>query len=146
MPTLRHIAVFREVVFQRTALPQVLRSGSALGKKIVTLLDLCVSSLRRGHANLLCIVPILADDPRRESAGKGRPWNKARSRKRVCRQSSARLCIVSFPRCCEAALPVKRNLQHAKSSGTRTRDGTRMHKCLLVEMQGFLRTKERERM
>ena len=25
------------------------------------------SSLRRGHANLLCIVPILTDDPRRES-------------------------------------------------------------------------------
>ena len=25
-----------------------------------TLLDLCVSSLRRGHANLLCIVPIVA--------------------------------------------------------------------------------------
>ena len=26
-----------------------------------------LSSLRRGHANLLCIVPILTDDPRRES-------------------------------------------------------------------------------
>ena len=38
-----------------------------LGKKLGTLLDLCVSSLRRGHANLLCIVPILSDDPRRES-------------------------------------------------------------------------------
>ena len=25
---------------------------------LFTLLDLCVSSLRRGHANLLCIVPI----------------------------------------------------------------------------------------
>lgn len=37
------------------------------GQKIDTLLDLCVSSLRRGHANLLCIVPILTDDPRRES-------------------------------------------------------------------------------
>ena len=36
-------------------------------KEFVTLLDLCVSSLRRGHANLLCIVPILTDDPRRES-------------------------------------------------------------------------------
>ena len=36
-------------------------------KKMFTLLDLCVSSLRRGHANLLCIVPILSDDPRRES-------------------------------------------------------------------------------
>ena len=39
----------------------------ALAKKLFTLLDLCVSSLRRGHANLLCIVPILTDDPRRES-------------------------------------------------------------------------------
>ena len=36
-------------------------------EKLFTLLDLCVSSLRRGHANLLCIVPILTDDPRRES-------------------------------------------------------------------------------
>ena len=35
---------------------------------LVTLLDLCVPSLRRGHANLLCIVPILTDDPRRESS------------------------------------------------------------------------------
>ena len=32
-----------------------------------TLLDVCVSSLRRGHANLLCVVPILTDDPRRET-------------------------------------------------------------------------------
>ena len=38
-----------------------------LNKELFTLLDLCVSSLRRGHANLLCIVPILTDDPRRES-------------------------------------------------------------------------------
>jgi hypothetical protein len=36
-------------------------------EKLVTLLDLCVSSLRRGHANLLCIVPILTDDLRRGS-------------------------------------------------------------------------------
>ena len=36
-------------------------------KKLGTLLDLCVSSLRRGHANLLCIVPVLSDDPRGES-------------------------------------------------------------------------------
>jgi len=41
-----------------------------LPKKLFTLLDLCVSSLRRGHANLLCIVPILTDDPRRESETK----------------------------------------------------------------------------
>ena len=30
-------------------------------KKVVPFLDICVSSLRRGHANLLCIVPILTD-------------------------------------------------------------------------------------
>ena len=39
---------------------------SELTKEMFTLLDLCVSSLRRGHANLFCIVPILTDDPRRE--------------------------------------------------------------------------------
>ena len=43
------------------------RPNDATQKKLFTLLDLCVSSLRRGHANLLCIVPILTDDPRRES-------------------------------------------------------------------------------
>ncbi|GJR23413.1 hypothetical protein Tco_0971940 [Tanacetum coccineum] len=32
-------------------------------KKIGPFLDLCVSSLRRGHANLFCIVPILSDVP-----------------------------------------------------------------------------------
>ena len=36
-------------------------------KKLFTLLDLCVSSLRRGHANLLCIGPILTDGSRRTS-------------------------------------------------------------------------------
>ncbi len=30
-------------------------------KKFGPFLDLCVSFLRRGHANLLCIVPILSD-------------------------------------------------------------------------------------
>ena len=40
-----------------------------MSKKLVTLLDLSVSSLRRGHANLLCMVPILSDDPRWESTG-----------------------------------------------------------------------------
>ena len=46
-------------------------SVSTLIKELFTLLDLCVSSLRRGHANLLCIVPILTDDPRRESKVQG---------------------------------------------------------------------------
>ena len=34
---------------------------------LFTLLDLCVSSLSTGHAKLLCIVPIVKGDPRRES-------------------------------------------------------------------------------
>ena len=33
-------------------------SPERTANKLVTLLDLCVSSLHRGHANLLCIVPI----------------------------------------------------------------------------------------
>ena len=34
---------------------------------LITLLNLCMSSLCRGHANLPCLVPISTDDPRRES-------------------------------------------------------------------------------
>ena len=37
--------------------------GLGGSKKMFTLLDLCVSPLRRDHANLLCIVPILTDVP-----------------------------------------------------------------------------------
>ena len=47
-------------------------------KKLFTLLDLCVSSLRRGHANLLCIIPILTDDSRRRSASPRPPSVYAR--------------------------------------------------------------------
>ena len=51
-------------------------------KKFVTLLDLCVSSLRRGHANLLCIVPILTDDLRRGSTKRpGHPGSPVRPRR-----------------------------------------------------------------
>ena len=50
----------------RPAQPAVSRMRAK--KNLVTLLDLCVSSLRRGHANLLCIVPILSDDLRGESS------------------------------------------------------------------------------
>ena len=52
------------------SLRQSLRQVQNEQKKFDTPLDLCVSSLRRGHANLLCIVPILSDDPRRESSRK----------------------------------------------------------------------------
>ena len=41
--------------------------------KSAILLDLCVSSLRRGHANLLCIVPIFTDDHRSGSYLLGKP-------------------------------------------------------------------------
>ena len=67
------------LILQSNALPTELCSGpprqlqppreqarkqQQIKKKQFTLLDLCVSSLRRGHANLLCIVPILSDDPK----------------------------------------------------------------------------------
>ena len=36
-------------------------------KYMFTLLDVRVSSLHRSHVNLLCLVPSVTDDPRRES-------------------------------------------------------------------------------
>ena len=44
---------------------------------LFTLLDLCMSSLRRGHADLLCIVPTLPEDPRRESETKSDRLHRA---------------------------------------------------------------------
>ena len=62
------IAFRRAQLTNKTPAWLLLKRCNARGaKKLFTLLDLCVSSLRRGHANLLCIVPILTDDPRRES-------------------------------------------------------------------------------
>jgi hypothetical protein len=60
-------ALWRALANTLVSLLARIPQGRALQKKLFTLLDLCVSSLRRGHANLLCIVPILTDDPRRES-------------------------------------------------------------------------------
>ena len=34
---------------------------------VICFLELCVSSFRKGHVNVFCIVPMLTDDPRRES-------------------------------------------------------------------------------
>ena len=62
------MAKVREVSRQAST-PIHTQIQSRMSKKLVTLLDLRVSSLRRGHANLLCIVPILSDDPRRKSTG-----------------------------------------------------------------------------
>ena len=41
----------------------LLQWGNSLDmrEKLFTLLDLCVSSLRRGHANLLCVVPTMIE-------------------------------------------------------------------------------------
>ena len=46
--------------------PPLLHPGAdeGLPKNFGPFLDLCVSSLRRGHANLLCIVPILSGVPK----------------------------------------------------------------------------------
>ncbi|GJT14086.1 hypothetical protein Tco_0861128 [Tanacetum coccineum] len=49
-------------------------------KKFGPFLDLCVSSLRRGHANLLCIVPILSDVPEGTRVGTPCPLYKASKR------------------------------------------------------------------
>ena len=57
-----------------------------------TLLDLCVSSLRRGHANLLCTVPSLTDDPRMESRG-GRALLTEMLSPRIARQGT--VCLSS---------------------------------------------------
>ena len=54
---------------------QMLDGGCMTTKNLFTLLDLCVSSLRRGHANLLYIVPILTDDPQRESNEAAQAFN-----------------------------------------------------------------------
>ena len=58
-------------------------------KNLVTLLDLCVSSLRRGHANLLCIVPSLTDDPRKESSARllRSTWRRARAATAAARKT-----------------------------------------------------------
>ena len=68
------------------------RTTKTLSKKLFTLLDLCVSSLRRGHANLLCIVPILTDDPRRESRMTVDSLARHQTAKRIPTQCS---CIAS---------------------------------------------------
>ena len=62
-----HLGCVWGLARKRRRTPGVSRKNRLHEKKLCTLLDLCVSSLRRGHANLLCIVPILTDDPRRVS-------------------------------------------------------------------------------
>ena len=57
----RYIGVY--IYIQRSQVHE----KSMAWQKMFTLLELCVSFLRRGHGNLLCVVPILTDDPRRES-------------------------------------------------------------------------------
>ena len=57
---------------------------------LLTLLDVCESSLRRGHADLLCIVPIWKNDPRRESASVHITW---------CRRRNV-FCIDRRVQCC----------------------------------------------
>ena len=71
--------------------------------KLFTLLDLCVcvSSLRRGHANILCIVPILTDDPRRESAkshGCARPVETLRGKAVSSQRNAGRIdpCMSAY--------------------------------------------------
>ena len=64
-------------------------------KKKRFLLDLCVSSLRRGHANLLCFVPNLTDDLFRDSESCSsvcvRFGARQHSRRRRCRAGPERV-------------------------------------------------------
>ena len=77
-----------------------------VAKKFSTLPDLCVSSLRRGHANLLCIVPILTDDPRRESVRARIPFGRlvrltaaeTRYKERGSKPTGFDGCVRVFPR------------------------------------------------
>ena len=65
-------------------------------KKLFTLLDLCVSSLRRGHANLLGIVPILTGDRRREPDDrKTRPRQRKGELRETVGNTVAELCVCS---------------------------------------------------
>ena len=70
-----------EIVSRRN--PPTVTQVAGLFEKLFTILDLCVSSLRRGHANLLCIVPIFSDSPRRGSGmhrdTRGRRWDHHRA-------------------------------------------------------------------
>ena len=80
---------------------------------IRTLLDLCVSSLRRGHANLLCIVPILTDDPRRESE---------RSSAEVPLDCKDKLCGVSLSECLRCLF--EKMEESSASSCTKMKEGS----------------------
>ena len=63
----RAIEAFGFLFLRKKYASLVISKKKCTRKHMFTLLALCVSSLRRGHANLLCIVPSLTDDPRRES-------------------------------------------------------------------------------
>ena len=67
-PQRRDLAKMREDSRQAST-PRHTYIQSRMSKKLVILPDMRASSLRRGHANLLCVVPILSDDPQRKSTG-----------------------------------------------------------------------------
>ena len=67
----RQIDTYIYIYIQRERERQIDRYRvGLLHEEMCTLLDVCVSSLRRGHANLLYVVPSLTDGPRRESKGR----------------------------------------------------------------------------
>ena len=62
---------------------------------LFTLLDPCASSVRRGHATLLCVVPMLTDDPRRKSKMCMHTSNEC-----IHSQSQSQGCIPTFGHGC----------------------------------------------
>ena len=73
-----------------------------------------MSSLRRGHANLLCIVPILTDDPRRESNGRAPSNGRQRAylpilaKSGVCQRGACTRCSTAV---------LQQHLRFAAASG-----------------------------
>ena len=74
----------------------LLDQGQKGGKKFGPFLDLCVSSLRRGHANLLCIVPILSDVPEGTRSGASSSYINALSLLFLCNVGLVEGSLVKF--------------------------------------------------
>ena len=81
------------------------RPKTNITEALFTLLDLCVSSFPRGHANNICIVPMSTDDPRRESFWHVGCWNDNNPLNRFLIKGSATWvvfygCFFTITSCC----------------------------------------------
>ena len=109
------------------------RATSDVVEKLFTLLDLCVSSLRKGHANLLCIVPILTDDPRRESKHLGQRCAKGALGKYVLSS------IISHPLSLYLSLsfhnaPARAHKESATNPQRTNKESARTHNAAIAQL------------